>query len=127
MFYGTSKYGDKKINPLEANQLSKKLNELIIEEELFKNADLKISEVADKLQIHSHKLSQLINDNLGKSFAVLVNEHRINEAKKLIQSKMNIKLETVGYDCGFNSISTFYAVFKKITGTTPAKYKDSLS
>ncbi len=127
LFYGTPKYGDKKIDPQEATQLTRKLNELIVEEQLFKNADLKIAEVAERLQMQSHKLSQLINEHLGKSFTVLVNEHRIHAAQELIRFERNMKLEAVGYDCGFNSVSTFYAAFRKVTGTTPAKYKSGLS
>ena len=127
LLYGTSKYGDKKIQGQEAHLLTKKLNTLIKEEELFKNADLKMSDVAKELHILPHKLSQLINDNLGKNFTLFINEHRIDEAKKMIATHSNIKLEAIGYDCGFNSKSTFYSVFKRITGTTPSKYKESLS
>lgn len=127
LLYGTKKYGDKKINDAEASLLADKLHTLIVEEELYKNANLKLSEVAQHLQVLPHKLSQLINDNLGKSFAIFINEFRIEEAKKVIAANESLKLEAVGYDCGFNSKSTFYASFRKVTGTTPAKYKESLS
>ena len=126
-FFGAPKYGDKKIEASEADLLIDKLKTLISEEELFKDADLKIAEVAGRLKIMPHKASQLINDNMGKSFAVFINEHRIEESKRLIRTNQNITLEAIGYDCGFNSKSTFYTAFKKVTGTTPAKYKDSLS
>ncbi len=127
IFSKNLKYSNKKIEATEAERLSAQLNHLMEQEKIFTNADLKLSDVASKMNILPHKLSQLINDNLGRSFTSLINQYRVQEAKNLIQSNSHIKLEAVGYDCGFNSKSTFYAVFKKITNTTPAKYKESLS
>lgn len=127
IFNKSLKYSNKKIEDDEAEKLSTQLNHLMEKEKIYTDADLKLSDVASKLNILPHTLSQLINDNLGKSFTVLINEYRVQEAKNLIQSNTHLKLEAVGYDCGFNSKSTFYSVFKKITGTTPAKYKESVS
>ncbi|MEO9484214.1 MAG: helix-turn-helix domain-containing protein [Ekhidna sp.] len=119
------KYGNKKIDEAEAQQLQRRLNELMENERLFKDANLKMSEVAKKLNILPHYLSQFINDNLNKNFTIFINEYRITEAKKLIKSDSHLKLESIGYECGFNSKSTFYTAFKKIAGTTPAKFKES--
>lgn len=127
IFSNASKYSNKKIEPTEAENLSLQLNHLMQHEKIYTNADLKLSDVASKMNILPHTLSQLINDNIGKSFTLLINEYRVQEAKKLIESNAHIKLEAVGYDCGFNSKSTFYSVFKKIANTTPAKYKESIS
>ena len=103
------------------------MNDLLEKEKIYTDADLKLSDVASRMNILPHTLSQLLNDNLGKSFTSLINEYRVQEAKNLIQSNTHLKLESVGYDCGFNSKSTFYSAFKKIAGTTPAKYKESIS
>lgn len=127
IFNKSLKYSNKKIEAVEAENLSMQLKHLMENEKMYANADLKLSDVASKMNILPHTLSQLINDNLGKSFTLLINEYRVGEAKNLIQSNKHIKLEAVGYDCGFNSKSTFYSAFKKITNTTPAKYKASLS
>ncbi|WP_350293174.1 helix-turn-helix domain-containing protein [uncultured Croceitalea sp.] len=127
IFDKSFKYSNKKIEPAEAESLSEQLNYLLDKEKLFTDANLKLSDVASRMNILPHTLSQLINDNLGKSFTTLINEYRVKEAQHLIESNANIKLEAVGYDCGFNSKSTFYSVFKKVTSTTPAKYKESIS
>ncbi|QCX02178.1 AraC family transcriptional regulator [Aggregatimonas sangjinii] len=127
IFTKSIKYSNKKIEATEAENLKKQLRQLMEKEKLYTNADLKLSDVANKMNILPHTLSQLINDNLGKSFTQFINEYRVLEAKNLIQSNASIKLEAVGYDCGFNSKSTFYSVFKKMTRTTPAKYKETIS
>lgn len=126
LFKNAIKKADRKIDEEEAKKLFASLHKIMQEEELYKNPNLKSSEVAKRLHISVHQLSQLLNANLGKSFPMWVNEYRIGEAKKIIGSQNKFSLENVGYECGFNSKSTFYATFKKLSGTTPAKFKSSL-
>ena len=124
LFKLPAKYGDKKIEAKEANNLTQRLTEIMQREKLYKNPNLKLPDVAKKLGILPHRLSQLLNDNLGKSFALLVNEYRVKEAQQQLLTNDAFTLEAIGYECGFNSKSSFYATFKKLTGTTPAKYKN---
>jgi AraC-like DNA-binding protein len=65
----------------------------------------------------------LLNDNLGKSFALFINEYRIEEAKHLLKENNSFTLEAIGFEAGFSSKSTFYATFKKVTGQTPSEFK----
>lgn len=119
------KYKDKKIDAPKASALLSKLKNLMEEEELYKNPNLKLPDVAKKLNVLPHTISQLLNDNAGVGFPKFLNEYRIKEAKKQLLLNDDLTLESIGYDCGFNSKSTFYASFKKITGTTPSKFKES--
>ncbi len=120
------RYANKKIANEHANNLTERLKKIITEEELYKNPDLKLNDLARKINVSAHQLSQLLNDNLNKSFATYINEYRINEACELIANDSLIKLEAIGYEVGFNSKSTFYATFKKLKNTTPTLYKESL-
>lgn len=117
------KYGNKKIDATEAKELQERIHQLMDDEKLYKNANLKLPDLAAKLHILPHRLSQLMNDNMGKNFTAFVNEYRIKHAQKLISSDTHLKLESIGYECGFNSKSTFYAAFKKVTGVTPSAFK----
>ena len=121
------RYANKKITNEQAQTLTEKLKKLISEEELYKNPDLKLNDLAKKINISGHQLSQLLNDNLGKSFAAYINEYRITAACELIANDTAIKLEAIGYEVGFNSKSTFYTAFKKQMLTTPTTYKEGLS
>lgn len=125
IFEGAEKYADKKIDLSEATVLINALKKVMKEEALYKNANLKSSDVAKKIQLTTHQFSQLLNDNLGKNFARFVNEHRIEEAKERLLSSTNLTLEAIAYECGFNSKSTFYTTFKKIVGVTPSQFKSS--
>ncbi len=120
------RYANKKIDDAHALILNEKLDRLLTTEQLYKNPDLKLNDLAKKINISGHQLSQLLNDNLGKSFAAYINEYRINEACTLIANDKGIKLEAIGYEVGFNSKSTFYTAFKKHKQTTPTLYKAQL-
>ncbi len=126
LFIPEQKYADKKIDSSEANLLLRKLNDFMKEKEPFMDANLKSSAVAKEIQLTVHQLSQLLNDNLGKNFPNYINEYRIAKAQEMLASPNNLTLEAIGYECGFNSKSTFYTTFKKFAGTTPAKYKEGL-
>ena len=118
------KYANKKIKTSTAEVLKNHLKELMIEEKLYRNPSLKLFEVAVKLNITTHQFSQLLNDNIGKSFSTFVNEYRIEESKKILKSNTKYSLDAIGLESGFNSKTTFYKEFKKIVGTTPLKYKE---
>lgn len=121
------KYASKKIEDNDAHDLIELLNRVMNENQFHKNTNIKLNDIAKKLHISSHQLSQLLNDNLGKSFAFFISEFRINEAKQLLKEKNKFTIEAIGFEAGFSSKSTFYATFKKATGITPTEYKKQYS
>lgn len=120
-----NRYSNKKISGEQADSFTVKLERLMDSEELYKNPNLKLSDLASRMNISAHQLSQLLNDNLGKSFSTYINEYRIGEACEKIENGSYLKIEEIGYEVGFNSKSTFFSTFKKIKNTTPLLYKQS--
>ena len=118
------KYQNKKIDTNTAAELITKLNDLISHKKIYKDKNLKLNDVAHKLEISSHHLSQLLNDNLGKSFRTYINEKRVDAACDLLGHNELLSLEGIGYEVGFKSKSTFFTTFKKIKTVTPAQYKE---
>ena len=98
----------------------------IIEKELFLDPNITLKEVAIELGIPKHILSQYLNEKLGKSFSTYINELRIEKAKGFLQTKTYFTIESIGYESGFNSKSTFFTAFKKVTGQTPSEYQKSI-
>ncbi|REC59651.1 AraC family transcriptional regulator [Chryseobacterium pennae] len=117
------RYSNKKISNEQADNFVSRLDRMMNTEELYKNPDLKLNNLASRMNMSTHQLSQLLNDNLGKSFATYINEYRINEACEKIENGSYLKIEEIGYEVGFNSKSTFFSTFKKIKNTTPLLYK----
>ncbi|MGK0364553.1 MAG: AraC-like DNA-binding protein [Saprospiraceae bacterium] len=120
----------KKNSPIpnaEADRLMLQLKELMTAKELYKNPNLKLADMASELQVLPHTISKILNEHHGYNFSHFLNEYRIEQAKELILSNQDYTFEGIGYDSGFNSKSTFFATFKKFTGTTPAKFKKSVA
>jgi|TARA_B110000285_G_C15086670_1_gene596597 PAS domain S-box-containing protein len=105
-------------------ELFRELTTLFDEGTIFLNPDLKIGEIAKKLDITSKYLSQIVHDQTGMNIAYFVNRYRIGEVKKKIIEKEFQHLTTYGISqmCGFKNKSTFYKVFKGIIGMTPRDY-----
>lgn len=124
IFRHEKKYADKKIEDTKANVLVDQLTIIMKEQKLYKNSNLKSSDIAKELDISTHQLSQLLNDNLNTNFSTFINRFRIQEAKEILQINTKYTLEAIGNESGFNSKSTFFTTFKKLVGMTPAKYKE---
>lgn len=97
--------------------------------EAFLLSDLTIIDLAEKLNIHPKKISASINSVFNQNFNSYVNELRIKKAENLLieQSSNSFSVEGISKEVGFHSKSAFYAAFKKVTGTTPNKYKEKIS
>jgi len=125
-FQEKEKYKNKELDAVTIEDVKQKIA-LIVERELFLNPQLTLDETAKELKLSKHVLSQYLNEQMGKSFTNVINEYRIEKAKVLLHSQNNYTIEAVGYDCGFNSKSTFFSTFKKITGKTPSEFQKSSS
>lgn len=125
-FEEKEKYKNKEIDKKTLQLIEQKFS-LILDKELFLNPNFTLEDAAKELKITKHILSQYVNEILGKSFSSLIREYRVEKAKQLLETETNYTIESLGYDSGFNSKSTFFTAFKKITGSTPAEYQKSQS
>ena len=108
-------------------KLKEKLLNLFAEEEVFKNPDLKITDVSEKLNTNRTYISKLINTEFSCTFSEFVNRYRVIEAKKLLQeeSSKNYSLDYISEKAGFGSMVNFMRVFRDIEGMTPGKYRET--
>lgn len=95
----------------------------------YLNSKLSLKNVADDLNISVNHLSQVMNEQLGKSFFDFVNGYRVEEVKRLLKESRHeqFTLLALAYDSGFNSKSSFNHVFKRITNSTPSEYIKTIS
>ncbi|WP_291286634.1 helix-turn-helix domain-containing protein [Flavobacterium sp.] len=121
-FQEKERYKNKTIDQETLDLIRQKMT-IIVEKELFLNPNFTLEEAAKELKVTKHTLSQYVNEVLGKSFSNLIKEYRIEKAKSLLETEKNYTIESLGYDSGFNSKSTFFTAFKKQTGLTPTEYQ----
>lgn len=112
-----------KIDEKVANELHEKIITFFEVKKIYTTPNLTLPLLAQELNIRPQLLSQFLNDNVQKSFTQFINEYRVQEAKRLLKENTDLKIDAVGMECGFNSSSTFYSAFKKITGVTPATFQ----
>jgi len=123
-FEEKEKYKNKDIDTETLIQIESKLS-IVKDKKLYCNPNLTLTDVAKELNVSQHTLSQILNNNLDKSFSLFINELRIEKAKELLSISNPYTIETIGYESGYNSKSTFYTTFKKMTGQTPSEYQKS--
>ncbi len=112
-----------KIGEKEERILLNRINSLMNEKKPYNNPNLKVDSFANELGITPNKLSQFLNENMGKNFSTFLNEYRVEEAKRILTSNTKYTIEAVGYEAGFSSKSSFYSIFRKITGITPLAFQ----
>ena len=119
------KYRNSGVQEETKSDLVKELYTYLNLEKPYLDPELNIQEVANSLDISKHQLSEIINSELQKNFFDLINEYRINDFIEKLKTDdgKNFTLLSLAYDSGFNSKSSFYRVFKNITGKTPTQYK----
>ena len=103
----------------------KKLLVFMEEKKPYLNEDCTIQCISEQIGISVHHLSNILNQRFDTNFPDFINQYRINEAQKIINSSLSDKmtLEAIGYECGFGSKSSFNKAFKKLTNLTPSEYR----
>lgn len=110
---------------IEENEIYQVLLSQMEEKELFKDSELTLPALAEKLKTTRRNLSQIINQKTQVNFNRFINQYRIEAAKKLLVDPKFDHLNMLGiaFEVGFNSKATFFSVFKQIENTSPGAYK----
>lgn len=105
-----------------AHHKHKELRALMETEKPYLEPDLTLSAMAERLDLPLHHLSQIINQFEKQNFNDFVNKYRVEEFVERASRDKQFSFLALALDSGFNSKSTFNAVFKKHKGVTPSKY-----
>ena len=102
----------------------KEISELIRNQQLYSNPNLKLSDLSVELGIHERVISRQINKELGINFNQYINSFRIEEVLRNLGTLEyeNYTIMAVANEAGFSSNSAFYKAFKAHTGLTPSQF-----
>lgn len=117
------KYRNKRLAQDDALAVLAALEQLMSEQKCYLNPNLTLAQFAKRAGFTQAQASQVLNDRLGKSFNTYLNEYRIAEAQRILSAEPQLNLDIVAERSGFNSSSTFFSTFKKVTGQTPASFR----
>lgn len=125
----TPKYRNSNLNEDLIKRYKRELKHAMEVDKMYLNNKLSINEVSEKLNIPRQYISEVLNVHMNISFQDYVNKYRVEEFVNRLQNVQNDHLTLLGIanDVGFNSKSSFNAIFKKYKGLTPSQFKKSLS
>jgi AraC-like DNA-binding protein len=87
--------------------------------------DLSLGEVAKAVNTSSFYFCKLFKKATGINFTDYVSRSRIESAKNLLLNR-NLRISEVAYEVGFQSLTHFNRVFKKLIGESPTTYRSHL-
>ncbi|MCC5853682.1 MAG: helix-turn-helix domain-containing protein [Alkalimonas sp.] len=119
------KYQTSSLSVQQAADVWGNLQQLMATEMPYRQPGLKVLDLAKMLDISVNHLSETINGYAQLSFYDFINQHRVNEAARLLLDPRAVHLSVtdIGFQAGFNSNSTFFSHFKKYFGQTPKQYR----
>lgn len=110
----------------KSEYLFNKIIDTIDTEKLFLNPELDQKTLIRILGTNKKYLYEAIKIHGESNFRGIINRLRINHAKKLIETNINegtiINFTELYLTSGFNANSSFYRIFKSLTGLSPAEY-----
>jgi|GEM_PF-707876 len=119
------KYQSSSLSDEERASIFNNVIGLMEEEQLFLEAKLQVQDIAQKLEVTPHRVSEAINEVAGKRFYDLVNGYRVAHFKELLKSPdhKQFTVLALGLESGFNSKATINRIFKLQTGQTPREFQ----
>ncbi len=119
-----AKYENSVLSVKRKEKLKNALFNLFEKEQPYINPDFNMDILSQQLGYPKHQITEVLSTEIQQNFFQFVNTYRIEAVKKHLADKNNpFSIEAIAYECGFNSKSTFYTIFKKFTGKTPAEFR----
>lgn len=99
------------------------VREIVIFMEENYQKKITLASVAKALGYSKSRLSKIINDNFKCGFCDYLNGIRLKKFEERLEGVgSKKKIITLAFDCGFDSLQTFYRNFKKRNGVAPYEY-----
>lgn len=102
--------------------LAQKIEKLLALDKIYHETTYSRSDLAQEVGASEAATSRVINLYFGKSFPQLLNEYRVEDAKRLLLDT-DASVKILAQEVGFNSLPSFNRVFKDITGQSPSEYR----
>lgn len=124
-FLPVRKYQSSNLTPSASESIKRKMELLLTEQQVFKENELRLADLAAYLNVNRHQLSQVINEHYGVNFFELMNRYRLEHAKQLLADPDfgHYTIIQIAYEAGFNNKASFNRFFKKEIGMTPSAFR----
>ncbi|MEP5613508.1 MAG: helix-turn-helix domain-containing protein [Cyclobacteriaceae bacterium] len=119
------KYKNINLSQDQINRHKERVEGVMIDQKPYLDSDFSLTELSQLTTIPKHLLSRFFSESMNQSFTDFTNGYRITKATEFLEdpSYSNHKIAFIAYECGFNSLSSFNAAFKKVTETSPSEFR----
>lgn len=108
-------------------ELFARIEYLMQTEGVYRQNDLTIERLAERLDTNRTYISRAINQQAGKAFSSYVNSYRIDEAvRRLSDVDDDTPLKALAQMLGYKHLQTFYTSFQSAIGMPSSKYREKL-
>jgi AraC-like DNA-binding protein len=87
--------------------------------------DLSLGQVAQAVHVSSTYFCKLFKAELGINFTDYVARVRVETVKQALLNP-HTRVSEAAFEAGFQSLSQFNRVFRRVSGQSPSTYRDSL-
>ncbi len=94
----------------------------MLEQHLYRDPDLTLERLARRAGIPGRQISGALNRIYGRNISQLVNEYRVNDAKRRLVATRD-PVTVIMLESGFGTKSNFNREFLRVTGVTPSSYR----
>jgi AraC-like DNA-binding protein len=100
--------------------------DLVRRDEHWRDPELTLSVLAEKMNQPAAQISRIVNDGLGMNFNEAINRLRVDAvATRLANPSETGEILAIALDCGFASKASFNRAFRNYKGVTPSAYRES--
>lgn len=124
-FLSIQKYQSSNLTPTASESIRKRLDRYLTDEQVFKENELRLDDLAAYLDISRHELSRVINEHYQVNFFELINRHRVAYVARMLSDPGHDQdtIIQLAYESGFNNKASFNRYFKQAMGLTPSAYR----
>jgi AraC-like DNA-binding protein len=112
--------------PASDGPLAGQLLTLMETERPYRDEQLTIAGLAQRLAVQEYRLRRLVNRQLGhRNFAQFLNSYRLGEVRAALAdpAQRDVPILTIALDAGFGSLGPFNRAFREADGITPSEYR----
>ena len=106
----------------DQNALSAQVRSYVLEN--FTNPGLSVKEIAKHFHFHENYISNQFKEEYKETLSGAIERVRIEKACQLLRTT-DSRISEIAVSVGYSSDSSFRRAFKKVTGISPADYRES--
>ena len=114
---------DSVLKGVDAEGIIGRMTELVEKDRVHRDRYISLQSFSNSLGLNAYVISIILNEKLNKNFRTYINAFRVQDAKKLLETRPQMPVIEIAFEVGFNTKSSFNKAFSLETGVSPVEYR----